>query len=125
MYYFNHPVLEISLKLNVAYSVLRSLISFQEAPWYGLVCYVQAINTTWWGYCVTSISLTIHIATVSYQYKSSLCYRKVHLIRFISCCCTYIYKKCVLYYVQFIIITKPCLSHKESSQKFAYLTKFE
>ena len=32
---------------------------------------------------------------VSYQYIPSLCYRKIHLLRFIICYCTSIYKKYV------------------------------
>ena len=47
--YCNQPVLAIALDLNVTYSVLRSLISFREAPWYRLVYYVWAITTTWQG----------------------------------------------------------------------------
>ena len=49
IHYCNHPVLVIAPDLNMTYSVLRFLISFLEAPWYGLVYYVQAIFTTWWG----------------------------------------------------------------------------
>ena len=37
---------EISLSLNVAYSLFRWLISFRKAPWYCLVWYVQSSITT-------------------------------------------------------------------------------
>ena len=67
-------MLEISLDLNVKGSVLRLLISFQEAPWYGLVYYVRAITTTLRGLWSASIRFTISEATVSYQYISALCY---------------------------------------------------
>ena len=41
-------------------------------------------------------ALQIHIATVSYQYMSSLFYRETHLLRFICCYCTSVYKKCII-----------------------------
>ena len=46
IHYCNHPVLAIFPDLNVTYSVLRLLIPFWEALWYGLFYYVRAIFTT-------------------------------------------------------------------------------
>ena len=71
--------------------------------------------------CVTSIRFTIHIVMVSYQYKSSLCYRDVDLLRFISCYFTLIYNKYAILLcfignhhknllISQIIIAKICLS---------------
>ena len=37
----------LSQTWTCTHSVLRLLISFQEAPWYGFVFYVQAICITW------------------------------------------------------------------------------
>ena len=53
-----------------------------------------------------SIPFTIHIATVSYQYIYSLYFREIHLLRFISCYCTSIYKKYV------ILLCFICNNHK-------------
>ena len=52
------PVLVFSLDLKVKYSVYLFLISFWEAPWSGLVYYVQNITKTWQGYCAASIQFT-------------------------------------------------------------------
>ena len=86
----------IGLDLNVAYSVLRLLISFQVAPWYGLVCYLLAVTTIGRGQCFASYRSTINIATVGYQYFSYLFNREIHLLRFICCYFTLIYKKYVI-----------------------------
>ena len=88
---------EISLDLNVASSIFLPLISFQEASWYFLVCYVQSIITKtrallkWSSLCakqsqriVMYCCSTINITTVSYQNISHLYYRKIHLKRYIS-----------------------------------------
>ena len=45
IHYYTQSVWAIALDLNMVYSVFLSLISFLEAPWYGLVCYVQSIIT--------------------------------------------------------------------------------
>ena len=86
-------MLEIALELNITYSVLRSLISFQEVPWYSLVYNLWAITKTWQSKCATSILFTISKVTVSYQYMCSSFYCKIHLQRFISGFCTLIYNK--------------------------------
>ena len=43
-----------------------------------------------------SIRFTIHIVTVNYQYMSSLCYHKIHLLSFIWLYCTLVYNKYVI-----------------------------
>ena len=58
-----------------------------------------------------SIRFKKHIATVIYQYMSSLCYINIHLISFIRCYCTLIYNK---YFILLYFICK-------SSQTFAYV----
>ena len=79
--------------------------------------------------CVYSIRFTIHIATVNYQYKSSLCYLNKNLLMFISWYCTFIYKKyvvlsCFIFnrhktlLVSQIIITTLCLSQKFRIKSF-------
>ena len=88
-------MLAIALDLNVKYSILRSLISFQEAPWQGLVYYVGAITTNWRCLCATFIKFTTYKVTVSYQYMSSVCYREIHLLRFMCSCCNLIYNECI------------------------------
>ena len=78
--------------------------------------------------------LQIHIATVSYQYLSSLCYLKIHLLRFIGFYCTSICKKCIILLcfilnhhktllISQIIITKICLSHKFRINSFPVFSK--
>ena len=69
-------MLEIYLELNVTYSVLWLLISFQEAPWYVLFYYVWTIITTWRSKCALFIRFTISKVTASYQYMYALCYCK-------------------------------------------------
>ena len=58
--------------------VLKFLISFREVPWYGLVYYMWANITTWWGQCATSIWFKISKFTVIYQHMSSSCYCEIH-----------------------------------------------
>ena len=103
---------EISLDLNVTYSVLRFFISFREAPWYSLVHYMWAITTTWWGSCATYIRFTISKVAVSYKYMSFLRYSEIHLLRFINCYFTSIYNK----YINLLGFICPL------SQNPAYLT---
>ena len=88
IHYCNQPVLAIALELNVESSVLRFLISFWEAPWWSLVCYVLAITNTVRGLFVTYSCYTFNIYMVSYQYSSYLFFRKIHLLTFICCYCT-------------------------------------
>ena len=54
-----------------------------------------AVTTTWRVSCATSIRFKTSKVTVSYQYIYSSFYRDIHLLRFINCCCTSIYKKYV------------------------------
>ena len=105
------------------YSVLRSLISFQEAPCYGLVCYVWSITTNWRGKCVTSIWLTIHISTGSYQYMSSLCDHKIHLLRFIFFYCTLVYNKYVILLCSICNHHKTLLTSQILNQFLSYIFK--
>ena len=76
--------------------VLRFLISFQEAPWYGLVYYVLEITTTRKGLFVPFLRSKISIATVIYQCWSYLFDREIHLLRFICWYCTSIYDKYII-----------------------------
>ena len=88
-------------------------ILFQEAHWWGLVYYVRAITTTWQGSCGMSILFRTYKVTVRYKYMSALYYREIHLIRFISCYCTFIYNKCVnIFILHLLIITRLSLSRK-------------
>ena len=71
---------------------------------------------------------------MSYQYKSSLFYSWIHLLRFIGFYCTSIYKKYVIllcfifnhhktFLISKIIITKLCLSHKFQINSFLVFSK--
>ena len=91
IHYCNQQVLAIALNLDVASLVLQLMISFQEAPCQGVVCYVLDITLSLRVWCVTSYRSTINIATVSYQYWYYLFLFEMHLLRFICCYCTLIY----------------------------------
>ena len=83
MHYCTQSVWEFSLGLNVVSSIFRLLISFQEAPWQCLVCYVISISTTTRALFATCCRSTVIIATVSYHYCSYLYYCGIHLRRYI------------------------------------------
>ena len=54
----------------------------------------------------------MYIVTVSYQYMSSLCYFKIHLLGFICCCCTSIYNQYVILWYSKLILSNLYLYHK-------------
>ena len=72
-------MLEIAPEFNVTYSVFRLLISFLEAPLYGLVYYMRAICTTRQGYCATSIQFKTYNVMVGSQYMSYYCGLVYHI----------------------------------------------
>ena len=72
------------------------MISFWEAPWYVLVCFVINGTPTKRFKCVTSINFTINIATDTYQYLFNLFYHNINLLSFIYFCCTLIYRRFVI-----------------------------
>ena len=81
-----------------------------------------------------SIRFKTYKVTVSYKYMSPSCYRQIHLLRFTSCYCTFIYTEYIilLYFginhhrtliISQIIITKLCLSHQFIINSFCDIFK--
>ena len=85
IHYCIQQVLLIALDQKMLLSVFSLLISSWKAPWYGIVYYMWAINTTWRNKCATFIRFTTFTVKVSYQYTCSSCYCEIHLLRLISC----------------------------------------
>ena len=73
---------------------------------------MRSITTTWKGSCATSIRFTSSKVMMSYQYMSALCYREIHMIRFIFRYFIFIYNEYVNLLCFLLIITKLYLSHK-------------
>ena len=97
IHYCTQSVWAITLDLIMVSSVFWSLISFLEAPWWYLVCYVQATATTTRGLFVTYFLYTFIITMVSYQYFSYLYYLEIHLLRYICCYCPLTYGNSVIF----------------------------
>ena len=71
------------------------------------------------------IWLTIHIATMIYQYMSYLCYGNIHLLRFISFNCTLLYNKYIILLCSICNHHKPLLISQVIITKFAHLENIE
>ena len=105
----------IALDLNVASSEFWLLISFIEAPWYCLFCYVQKITTTTKVLFGIYFHYTVIFATVSYQYCSYLNYLKIHLRTYIRCYCQLTYDYSVIFNMFYFKL----------SPNFTFLTNIE
>ena len=106
IHFCTQSVWAIAPDLNVASSVFRSLVSFWEAPWQFLVCYVQEITTTTGGVFVMYYHSTVIIATVSYHYCSYSYYRYIHLHRYTHCYCTLTYDSSITFIIFYFKISR-------------------
>ena len=69
---------DISLDLNVMYSVLQFFISIWEASCLGIFFYVCSITKASWGLCAMSIWCTTYKVMVSYQY---MCWKWTNMLQ--------------------------------------------